>query len=202
MGFTDTGVPPARTSTVWSSPTRSATSPTRRGPPVTVRRLGDDSAYLKAVYDDQPTNYWRMGESTGTTASADRVGFMPLSAVGTTVPVRGEAGAIANDADTASCLHRCEHQLDGVRSAALGSGRDDPRGLVQDHGPGGRIAGWSTPEHPGQLPEARPAAVHRHRRQAQLRCTSEQPSGSWSPAPTPSTTASGTTRWAACPRTV
>ena len=62
----------------------------------------DNGAYVKAVYDSQPTNYWRLGEGTGTNTSADQVGFQPLTALGTTVPLRGEPGAIANDSNTAS----------------------------------------------------------------------------------------------------
>ena len=62
---------------------------------------------------------------------------MPLTAAGTTVPVRGEPGAIANDSDTASTFTgantSCVH--DSVQ--AQPAGRVQPRDVVQDHG-GGR----------------------------------------------------------------
>lgn len=66
---------------------------------VTVAPTGaQDSNYVKAVYDSQPTDYWRLGEAAGVTVSADRVGFNPLtSQAGVT---RGAAGAISGDADT------------------------------------------------------------------------------------------------------
>jgi PKD repeat protein len=153
MGFTDTGVPPGShqyrvvVTDPWGNTVNSPWTT------VTVPAAGDDSAYMKAVYDDQPTNYWRMGESTGTTASADRVGLMPLSAVGTTVPVRGQPGAISNDPDTASAFT-------GVNTSWTAS-------AVQHWAPdvmtleawfkttvrGGRIAGWSTRNTQGNSPK-------------------------------------------------
>ena len=68
---------------------------------VTIAAAGaKDSDYVKAVYEDEPTSYWRLGEAAGVTASADRVGFDPLtSQAGVT---RGAAGAISGDNDTAS----------------------------------------------------------------------------------------------------
>jgi hypothetical protein len=50
------------------------------------------------VYDDEPTNYWRMGEASGTEAS-DTVGFdVSTLRAGATL---GVPGAISNDSDTA-----------------------------------------------------------------------------------------------------
>lgn len=101
MGFTDTGLAPGSTHqyrVVVTDPFgNTANSPWTS---VTVAASGSDSAYVKAVYASQPTNYWRLGEAAGTTVSQDRVGFMPSTAqAGVT---RGSAGAIAGDSDTAS----------------------------------------------------------------------------------------------------
>ena len=151
MGFTDTNVPAGshQYRVVVTDPFGNVANSSWTPSPWSPR--GTDSDYLKAVYASQPTNYWRMGEATGTTASADRVGFMPLSATGTTVPVRGEAGAIANDDRHRIQLHRCQHQLDDVRGAALAVGHDDPRGLVQDHGRRWPDRRLEQPQHAGQL---------------------------------------------------
>ena len=65
---------------------------------VTVVGSGVDSDYVKAVYGDQPTNYWRLGEASGN--SLDTVGFRPATTgAGVT---RGIAGAISGDADQAT----------------------------------------------------------------------------------------------------
>ena len=101
MGFTDTGLAPGSTHqyrVVVTDPFGNvANSPWTS---VTVASTGADSNYVKAVFDSQPTNYWRLGEPAGTTVSNDRVGFMhSTAAAGVT---RGAAGAIAGDSDTAS----------------------------------------------------------------------------------------------------
>ena len=66
---------------------------------VNVASTGTDSAYLKAVYEDEPTYYWRMGEPGGTEAS-DTVGFrVSTLRAGATL---GAPGAINNDNNTAA----------------------------------------------------------------------------------------------------
>ena len=201
MGFTDTDVPAGshQYRVVVTDPFGNvANSPWTS---VTVANSGTDSDYLKAVYATQPTNYWRLGESTGTTASADRVGFMPLSAAGTTVPVRGEPGAISNDADTASSFTGVNA---GWTASAVQHWPSDVMTLeawFKTTVAGGRIAGWSNRNTQGNS--------QKHDRQLYIDTAASsisvrvrQPSGSSSPAPTRLTTASGTTRWAPCPRAV
>ena len=143
MGYTDTNVPAGshQYRVVVTDPFGNVANSSWTS--VTVAATGTDSEYLKAVYASQPTNYWRMGEATGTTTSADRVGSMPLNAVGTTVPVRGAAGAIANDTDTASTFT-------GVNTSWTASSvqhwPSDVMSLetwFKTTATGGRIAGWS-----------------------------------------------------------
>ena len=97
MGFTDSGVEPGSTHQYRVAVTdpfgNIANSPWTS---VTVAATGADSKYVKAVYASQPTSYWRLGETTGTTA-ADRVGFTnATTGAGVT---KGGAGAIPGDAD-------------------------------------------------------------------------------------------------------
>ncbi|GAA1426488.1 hypothetical protein GCM10009616_01170 [Microlunatus lacustris] len=154
MGFTDTGLVPGSSHqyrVVVSDPFGNvANSPWTT---VTVAGGGADSPYVKAVYGSQPTSYWRLGEAAGTVASADRVGFMPLSAAGTTGAVRGAPGAVPGDADKASTFT-------GVNTSWTAT-------AVQHHPPdvltleawfkttvaGGRIAGWSTRNTQGNSPK-------------------------------------------------
>ncbi len=103
MGFTDTGLAPGSSHQYRVAVTdpfgNTANSPWT---PVTVASSGSDSAYVKAVYASQPTNYWRLGEPSGVALSADRVGFMPSTAqAGVT---RGLPGAISGDNDTSSAF--------------------------------------------------------------------------------------------------
>ena len=143
MGFTDTNVPAGshQYRVVVTDPFGNVANSSWT--PVTVVASGTDSDYLKAVYASQPTNYWRMGEATGTTASADRVGFMPLSATGTTVPVRGEAGAIANDTDTASSFTGVNTSWTASAVQHWPSDTMTLEGWFKTTVAGGRIAGWS-----------------------------------------------------------
>jgi PKD repeat protein len=120
---------------------------------ITAAAAGDDSPYLKAVYDSQPTNYWRLGEPAGTTASADRVGFMPLSAVGTTVPVRGEPGAISNDGDTASTFTGVNTSWTASAVQHWPSDVMTLEAWFKTTVAGGRIAGWSTRNTQGNSPK-------------------------------------------------
>lgn len=103
MGFTDSGLTPGTTyqyrvsvtdpdGNIAYSPWTSFTAPT------TGAGAGTESAYSRAVYDSQPSRYWRFSESSGSTV-ADASGFDPLTTSGTVT--RGVAGAIAGDADRA-----------------------------------------------------------------------------------------------------
>ncbi|MFC6713178.1 PKD domain-containing protein [Branchiibius cervicis] len=55
------------------------------------------SAYLMDVLNDGASNYWRLGETSGTTAT-DIAGSSPMTASGAT---QGAAGALLNDSNTA-----------------------------------------------------------------------------------------------------
>jgi PKD repeat protein len=143
MGFTDTGLAPGSTHqyrVVVTDPFgNTANSPWTT---VTVASSGVDSNYVKAVYDSQPTNYWRLGEAAGTTVSNDRVGFMPSTAAGGVI--RGAAGAIAGDVDTASTFN-------GTNTGWMASSpQHNPPDIFSLEAwfktttvTGGRIVGWS-----------------------------------------------------------
>jgi len=72
-----------------------------QAPPVTVTiaSTGSLSDYASAVFDDGATNYWRLGEASGT-AVEDWAGS--LNAVAAAGVTRGQAGAITGDPNTAS----------------------------------------------------------------------------------------------------
>ncbi|WP_152187782.1 PKD domain-containing protein [Georgenia satyanarayanai] len=99
MGFTDTGLTPGATHRYRVAVTdpfgNVANSPWTT---VTVAASGADSAYVRAVRADEPTDYWRLGEAAGPTL-ADAVGFHPLTAAAGILPV--STGAIAGDSDGA-----------------------------------------------------------------------------------------------------
>ena len=110
---------------------------------VTVAPSGaKDSDYVKAVYDSQPTSYWRLGEAAGVTTAADRVGFDPLTAqAGVT---RGAAGAISGDSDTASTFSGA------TGGSAAGATAGNPPDVFSietwfktTSTAGGRLVGWS-----------------------------------------------------------
>lgn len=110
---------------------------------VTVAPSGArDSDYVKAVYDSQPTSYWRLGEAGGVTSAADRVGFDPLTAqAGVT---RGAAGAISGDSDTASTFSGA------TGGSAAGATAGNPPDVFSietwfktTSTAGGRLVGWS-----------------------------------------------------------
>ncbi len=65
----------------------------------TVAASGTLSSYASGVITDQPTNYWRLGDSAGATAN-DSVGRYPAT-VGTGVTF-GQPGAIIGDTSTAA----------------------------------------------------------------------------------------------------
>jgi PKD repeat protein len=143
MGFTDTGLAPGSTHqyrVVVTDPFgNTANSPWTT---VTVASNSADSNYVKAVYDSQPTNYWRLGEPAGATVSNDRVGFMPSTAAGGVT--RGAAGAIAGDSDTASAFNGTNT---GWMASSLQHNPPDVFSLEAWFKTttlsGGRIVGWS-----------------------------------------------------------
>ena len=73
--------------------------------------------YESAVLGDSPTGYWRLGESSGTTA-ADRTGHgYDGSFVGT--PALGVPGAVAEDPDTAVAFNGTTQYAQASYAAAL-----------------------------------------------------------------------------------
>lgn len=143
MSFTDTGVPPGshQYRVVVTDPFgNTANSPWTT---VTVPATGTDSDYVKAVNASNPTHYWRLGEATGTTTSADRVGFQPLTGLGTTVPVRGEPGAIANDTNTASTFTGANTSWTTSSTQHFAADTVSVETWFKTTVAGGRIIGWS-----------------------------------------------------------
>jgi PKD repeat protein len=110
---------------------------------VTIAPAGaKDSAYVKAVYDSQPTSYWRLGEAAGSTTAADRVGFDPLTTqAGVT---RATPGAISGDTDTASSFSGA---LGGSAAGVTAGNPPDVFSLETwfrtTTTAGGRLLGWS-----------------------------------------------------------
>jgi PKD repeat protein len=100
MGFTDSGLEPGSTHQYRVAVTdpfgNIANSPWTT---VTVAPSGTDSKYVKAVYAGQPVDYWRFGETSGSTGT-DRVGASPVT-LGAGV-TKGVGGAIAGDTDKAA----------------------------------------------------------------------------------------------------
>ena len=110
---------------------------------VTIAAAGaKDSDYVKAVYDSQPTSYWRLGEAAGVTTAADRVGFDPLTTqAGVT---RGTPGAISGDSDTASSFSG----VTGGSAAGVTAGNPPDVFSLETwfkttSTTGGRLLGWS-----------------------------------------------------------
>ena len=99
MGFTDTTAAPGSSHqyrvAVTDPAGNIANSP---WVPITVASTGTLSNYVKAVYDSQPTDYWRFGETSGTNA-ADFVGFTPVTT--RSGVSKNVAGAISGDSDRA-----------------------------------------------------------------------------------------------------
>lgn len=95
MGFTDTGLTPGATHRYRIV----AVDPFGNEAPsnwtsVTVATAGERQ-YAQAIMQDGPVNYWRLGETTGTTG-VDMIGSRPLTYSGVTL---NSAGALAVDAD-------------------------------------------------------------------------------------------------------
>jgi hypothetical protein len=74
------------------------------------------SSYVAAVLQDNPVSYWRLGESSGTTA-ADEIGALDGTVTGQVG--WGVAGAIALDADTAATFNGSSSLIDIGSPAAL-----------------------------------------------------------------------------------
>jgi len=97
MGFTDAGLEPGSSHQYRVAVTdpfgNIANSPWTT---VTVAATGADSKYVNAVNASQPTSYWRLGETTGSSGT-DKAGFSPLT-LGAGV-TKGGTGGIAGDTD-------------------------------------------------------------------------------------------------------
>src|SRR5690606_28297105 len=108
---------------------------------VTVATSGTNSDYVEAVYTSEPTNYWRMGESSGSTIS-DTVGFNPLNTfAGATL---GAPGAIVGDDDTAARFSGAS----GGMAATVNDGHPPDVFTIEawfntTTTRGGRLIGWS-----------------------------------------------------------
>ncbi|MPV36572.1 PKD domain-containing protein [Georgenia subflava] len=163
MGHTDTGLVPGSTHRyrvqVLDPFGNVANSPWTE---VTVASTGTDSDYVTAVYEDEPTDYWRMDEISERTIEdyaerivEDNVGFHLLAAsAGAT---DGIDGAIAGDDDGSVTF-------DGTSTGyATTRTTDNPPDLFSVEawfrtttGTGGRIIGWANnsdrrPKHDRQL---------------------------------------------------
>ncbi|MFC5491542.1 PKD domain-containing protein [Nocardioides caricicola] len=100
MGFTDTGLAPGSTHRYRVAVTdpfgNIANSPWTD---VTVASAGSDGPYVQAVDNSEPTHWWRLDDTTGTTL-ADSAGFQPLTI--TAGPTLGVPSALAADTGTAT----------------------------------------------------------------------------------------------------
>ena len=107
---------------------------------VTAASTGTMSAYERAVRNDEPTHYWRLGGANGTPVS-DTVGFAPQTA-GTGV-TRDVPGAIAGDTNPAA-------RFSGTNTgfSATGDTADPPDVFTLEAwfktstSAGGKIVGW------------------------------------------------------------
>ncbi|KYH45864.1 hypothetical protein AZH51_09260 [Branchiibius sp. NY16-3462-2] len=75
------------------------------------------SAYLMDVLNDGASDYWRLGESSGTTA-ADSAGSLPMTASGAT---QGASGALLNDSNTAYSFDGSSGSFASTQTAITGS---------------------------------------------------------------------------------
>ncbi len=111
MGFVDTGLTPGASYTykVYALDPAGNTAP---GSNVSITvPTSDPSPYVQDVLNDGASDYWRLGESSGTTGT-DLAGFNNL-VEGSTVG-HGAAGAIGGDTNTASTF-------DGTSTGTAGS---------------------------------------------------------------------------------
>ncbi len=120
MGFLDQGLVPGETyryrvfvKDPWGNEVRSDTVS------IVAAADGEISSYAAAVMNDEPSSYWRLGESSGT-AVTDWAGFD--NATVSTGVTRGAAGAIVGDANTATTF-------DGTTTGRMASGtiQDAPK---------------------------------------------------------------------------
>ncbi|MBX6388686.1 MAG: PKD domain-containing protein [Frankia sp.] len=100
IGFVDEGLAPGSSHT-YRVQVRDPFDNTIPGPtsqPVTISSTSA-SGYARAVLDDEPGGYWRLGEPSGATAY-DWAGFADLTLASSVT--RGAAGALTGDTDAAS----------------------------------------------------------------------------------------------------
>ncbi len=108
---------------------------------VTVTSDGATSAYRKAVIDDEPEHFWRLGESSGTSAT-DELGWEDATITGGVT--LGVQGAITGDPDTATSFN-------GTDAYAKTPSLQNPTDVFTLEAwfktastRGGRILGWGT----------------------------------------------------------
>ncbi|THG30798.1 LamG-like jellyroll fold domain-containing protein [Naasia lichenicola] len=82
---------------------------------VTAAASGSLSSYATTILNDSPTSYWRLGEST--TTVADLAGTN--NAVATSTVTRSQAGALANDTDTAARFSGSSSSYVSTQTAVL-----------------------------------------------------------------------------------
>jgi len=100
LGFTETGLEPGRQYRYTVETTDALGNRVTSDPTYFIAgSTGSVSTYAKSVLQDNPANYWRLGEASGTVVN-DAAGWQnATTAAGVT---RGFAGAIVGDPDTTS----------------------------------------------------------------------------------------------------
>lgn len=104
LGFTDTGLTPG-TGYEYRVETRDPLNNVKPGEwrSITVASTGTLGDYARAVLDDNPGTYWRLGEAAGNNTAVNFAGGAPGN-VGSGV-TRGATGAIPADSDRASTFN-------------------------------------------------------------------------------------------------
>jgi glucose/arabinose dehydrogenase len=102
----------------WSDGCPSPPGPTTDGCVVSGRlsRLSANADYRAAVLGDGPIGYWRLGETSGTTA-ADETGTAPGTYVN--APALGVPGALTGNSNTAASFDGSSQYVDMTNSAPL-----------------------------------------------------------------------------------
>ena len=132
MTYTDTGLTPGRTYKYKVYATDS-TGNTDQGTDVSVTMPTSNqlSAYALRVISDGAFDYWRLGETSGTTA-VDSAGTSDMTE-GSTV-THDVAGAIVGDSNAASGFNGANTGASGSLDIRPAVGQPDDRGVVQDIG--------------------------------------------------------------------
>jgi len=140
LGFLDGGLTPGATYTykIYATDPGGVTIP---GNNVSITMpLTDPSPYVQQVLNDGPSNYWRLGEASGTTGVA-MVGGNNLvegSGVG-----HGAAGAVAGDSDKASTFNGTSTGTAGTATSISGPNTFSLEAFVKSTSLlGGKIVGF------------------------------------------------------------